>query len=164
VSREWGILAIPGVELTHLPPAAIPELARRAKALGALVVVHGETPVEPVIPGTNRVAVGCPDVDILGHPGLLTEEEAALAAANGVFLEISARRGHALANGHVVRVARRAGARLVLNSDAHDPADLMTPEFARTVALGAGLEREELAAVLEENPRTLLARLGYRVD
>jgi histidinol phosphatase-like PHP family hydrolase len=52
----------------------------------------------------------------------------------------------------------------VLNSDAHDPADLMTPEFARTVALGAGLERDELAAVLEENPRTLLARLGYRVD
>lgn len=164
IRREWGIVAVPGVELTHLPPAAIPELARRAKALGALVVVHGETPVEPVIPGTNRAAVGCPDVDILGHPGLLTEEEAALAAASGVFLEISARRGHSLANGHVVRVARRAGARLVLNSDAHDPADLMTPEFARTVALGAGLEPNELAAVLEENPRTLLARLGYRVD
>ncbi len=162
--REWGILAIPGVELTHLPPAAIPELARRAKALGALVVVHGETPVEPVIPGTNRAAVSCPDVDILGHPGLLTEEEAALAAASGVFIELSARRGHCLANGHVVRLARRTGARLLLNSDAHEPGDLLTPEFARTVALGAGIEPNELGVVLEENPRSLLARLGYRVD
>jgi len=164
VRREWGILAVPGVELTHLPPGVIPELARRAKALGALVVVHGETPVEPVIPGTNRAAVSCPDVDILGHPGLLTEEEAALAAANGVFLEVTARKGHCLANGHVVRVARRAGARLLVNSDTHDPADLLTPEFARTVARGAGLDAEELRAVLEENPRVLLARLGYRPD
>ncbi len=152
------------MELTHLPPAAIPELARRAKALGALVVVHGETPVEPVIPGTNRAAVSCPDVDILGHPGLLTEEEAAIAAANGVFLEISARRGHSLANGHVVQMARRTGARLLVNSDTHDPGDLLTPEFARKVGLGAGLEPDELAAVLEENPRRLLVRLGYRAD
>lgn len=164
VRREWGILALPGVELTHLPPAAIPELARRAKALGALVVVHGETPVEPVIPGTNRAAVSCPDVDILGHPGLLTAEDAALAAGNGVFIEVSARRGHCLANGHVVRLARQTGARLLLNSDAHEPGDLLTLEFARTVALGAGLEPDELAAVLEENPRRLLARLGHRVD
>src|SRR5947209_10032985 len=43
----WGIQAIPGVELTHLPPAMIPEAARRAKEVGLeLVVVHGETPVE----------------------------------------------------------------------------------------------------------------------
>ncbi|MER3398876.1 MAG: PHP domain-containing protein [Chloroflexota bacterium] len=164
VRREWGILAVPGVELTHLPPTAIPELARRAKALGALVVVHGETPVEPVIRGTNRAAVSCSDVDILAHPGLLTEEEAALAAAHGVFIEVSARKGHCLANGHVVRIARRIGARLLVNSDAHDPGDLLTPEFARTVALGAGLEAEELQTVLEENPRDLLARLGYRPD
>src|SRR4030066_821736 len=41
---HWNILAIPGVELTHLPPAAIAETAREAKVLGAwLVVVHGET-------------------------------------------------------------------------------------------------------------------------
>ena len=47
----WNILAIPGVELTHLPPQAISEVAQEAKALGAwLVVVHGETPAEPVHP------------------------------------------------------------------------------------------------------------------
>ena len=42
--RHWGIVAIPGVELTHLPPPAIAEAARRAKEKGAwLVIVHGET-------------------------------------------------------------------------------------------------------------------------
>src|SRR4030042_3453583 len=45
----WDIRAIPGVELTHLPPEAISELAQKAKELGAwLVVVHGETPKDPV--------------------------------------------------------------------------------------------------------------------
>ena len=84
---NWPILAVPGVELTHVPPNAIAETARRAKELGArLVVVHGETIVEPVEKGTNRAALQCPDVDILAHPGLITSEEANLAAASGVFL------------------------------------------------------------------------------
>src|SRR5438128_1032392 len=65
--RYWDIVALPGVELTHLPPAAIGEVARMARAAGArLVVVHGETPAEPVEPGTNLAAVSCPDVDVLG--------------------------------------------------------------------------------------------------
>src|SRR4030043_43475 len=39
--KYWGILAIPGVELTHLPPESISDIAREAKELGAwLVVVH----------------------------------------------------------------------------------------------------------------------------
>src|SRR5919204_234216 len=51
-ARHWDIWAFPGVELTHLPPAAIAEAAREARQLGArLVVVHGETPSEPVEPG-----------------------------------------------------------------------------------------------------------------
>jgi putative hydrolase len=78
---------IPGVELTHIPPTQIGPLARRARRLGArLIVVHGETPGEPVAPGTNRAAVECPDVDILAHPGSISEEDAALAASNGVTL------------------------------------------------------------------------------
>jgi len=41
-----------GIELTHIAPASIDGLARRAKDLGAeVVVVHGETIVEPVAPG-----------------------------------------------------------------------------------------------------------------
>ncbi len=80
--EEWGFRVLPGVELTHCPPRSIARLAARAKAVGAkIVVIHGETLVEPVPPGTNRASVECPDVDVLGHPGLLTETEAALAVA-----------------------------------------------------------------------------------
>ena len=50
----WDILAIPGIELTHVPAQAIAETAKKAKQLGAwIVVVHGETIIEPVEKGTN---------------------------------------------------------------------------------------------------------------
>ena len=160
-SARWDILAIPGVELTHIPLSEIPALAQRAKALGArLVVVHGETIVEPVEPGTNRAALASPDVDVLAHPGLVTLEEARMAASGGIFLEVSARRGHSLTNGHVVRMAQEAGAHLVLDSDAHEPEDLLTQDLAHKIALGAGLGTEEAALVLEKNPVALLGRLG----
>lgn len=157
---HWGILAIPGVELTHLPPGAIGEAARAAKEMGArLVVVHGETLVEPVPAGTNLAALSSPHVDILAHPGLLTPEEARLAAANGIFLEISARKGHCLSNGHVARMARAAGARLLVNSDAHDPEDLLTPDFSLSLAVGAGLDRQEVQEDLQASIAALLERL-----
>ena len=50
--------------------------------------MHGETICEPVAPGTNRAAIEA-GVDILAHPGLITEEEARLAASKGVLLEVS---------------------------------------------------------------------------
>lgn len=157
--RHWDIRCVPGVELTHLPPEAIPELAREARARGAaLVVVHGETPVEPVPPGTNLAAVQCAEVDILAHPGAITAEQAALAAERGVFLEVSARAGHCLGNGAVVAAARQAGAAVLVNSDTHAPGDLLTQKFAALVAAGAGLAGEELTAVLCANPQRLLAR------
>jgi len=157
--EHWPIVAIPGVELTHLPPAAIAAAARRAKERGAwVVVVHGETVVEPVEEGTNRAALECPDVDILAHPGLITLEEAELAAASGVFLELSARRGHSLTNGHVARIALLAGARLLVNSDAHTESDLLTPSFAHQIVRGAGLEEKEADDILLNNPQALLKR------
>jgi len=158
--RHWDILAIPGVEITHVPAGAIAEVARTARRAGArIVVVHGETLVEPVEPGTNLAAVQCRDVDVLAHPGLLTADEARLAAENGVFVEVSARKGHCLGNGRTVQVARAAGAGLLVNSDAHDPGDLLTEAFARQVALGAGLGEDELQAVLVESPELLLRRV-----
>ena len=161
---EWGFRVLPGVELTHCPPRAIAGLAARAKRAGAkIVVIHGETLVEPVPPGTNRASVECPDVDILGHPGLLTEEEAALAAQNSVFLELTSRRGHCLGNGNTVVLGRAAGAKFVINSDTHSPGDLHTEAFARTVALGAGLTAEEADTALVGNPQLLLARVGAEV-
>jgi histidinol phosphatase-like PHP family hydrolase len=140
LSRAYpGFTVLPGVELTHVPPAQLGGLIARARALGAhYVVVHGETPVEPVEPGTNLAAIegGC---DILAHPGLITLREARLAAQRGVFLEISARGGHSLANGHVAKVAATAGAGLVIDSDAHSPSDILGPGLWLRVARGAGL-------------------------
>lgn len=160
-NAHWNILAIPGIELTHLPPETIAEAARRAKVLGAqIVIVHGESIVEPVPPGTNRAAILCPEVDILAHPGLLTAEDAQLAAQRGTYLEISARAGHSLTNGHIVRQAGRAGAPLLLNSDAHSPDDLLNPSLARSIAQGAGLESDELEEALHQAPQALLRRLG----
>ena len=164
-SKRWDILAMPGVEITYAPKEDVDMMARAAKALGAKVVnVHGETTVEPVEPGVNHAAVNSTSVDILAHPGLITPEDAATAARNGIFLEVSGRRGHNFANGHVVKVAREAGARMVLDSDAHEPEDLMTREYAMMVALGAGLNEDDANYLLETGPRDLLARIGVSYD
>jgi len=83
-NRLEGIRLIPGIELTHIRPQAMPALVNRSRELGArLVVVHGETVVEPVAPGTNRMAIES-SVDILAHPGLITEEEVLLAREHSV--------------------------------------------------------------------------------
>nr|WP_245529409.1 histidinol phosphate phosphatase domain-containing protein [Desulfobulbus propionicus] len=138
---------IVGVELTHVPPALIGPLAAESRALGAqLIVVHGETPVEPVLPGTNRAALEA-DVDLLAHPGFITEEEAALAARRGILLELSGRKGHSLTNGHVARMAEKTGALLAINADGHAPGDFLTAEMAEKVGLGAGLNRERYQQV-----------------
>ncbi len=160
-SEEWDIVALPGVEITHVPKDLVGEAARRARDLGAqIVVVHGETIVEPVEQGTNLAALSSPHVDILAHPGLITDAEAVLAAERGIFLEMSARRGHSLTNGHVARVGLGSGARLILDSDAHEPQDLLTAEMAERVALGAGLRSEEVTNLLKRNPLLLLGRTG----
>ncbi|MFN2369357.1 MAG: PHP domain-containing protein, partial [Desulfurivibrionaceae bacterium] len=58
---------------------------------------------------------------------------------NGVFLELSGRKGHSLTNGHVARIALETEALLAVNADAHGPGDFLTAKMAETVALGAGL-------------------------
>lgn len=156
----WNILAIPGIELTHVPPQAISETAKRAKELGAcIVVVHGETIIESVEEGTNLAALHSPYVNILAHPGLLSLGEAQLAAANGIFLEISARKGHCLTNGHTAFLAQQAGAKLLLNSDAHSEQDLLTPSLADAIIHGAGLDNTACHQLLTINPRTLITSL-----
>ena len=159
-SEHFGVLAIPGVELTHLPPHLINEAAERAKKMGAqIVIVHGETIVEPVAPGTNRAAIESTHVDVLAHPGLITEEEARLAGNTGTFLELSARRGHSLTNGLVAQRGLSYGARLLVNSDAHAPEDLLTQTLVQNIALGSGVVGTEIPALLQENPRLLVNKL-----
>ncbi len=159
LNHHHRVQALAGVELTHVPPELIAELTLQARELGAdLVVVHGETIVEPVAPGTNRAAIEA-GVDILAHPGLITPEETALAAQRGVLLEITSRKGHSLTNGHVAALARAAGAGLVVNTDSHAPSDLIDRSLAEKVALGAGVPAAELEGLFANSER-LLARAG----
>jgi histidinol phosphatase-like PHP family hydrolase len=161
---DFPLVFLPGIELTHVAPRSVAPLAQRAKKLGAvLVVVHGETIVEPVAPGTNAAAVACPEVDVLAHPGMITIEEARAAAANGVCLEITSRGGHSLANGHVACVAREAGAKLVLDTDTHTPSDMIDQEMARLVARAAGLTPEEVKAATVTNPLAVVERARRRL-
>lgn len=158
--KYWDILAIPGVELTHLPPEAISETARKAKESGAwLVIIHGESPIEPVPKGTNLAAVQSPYVDILAHPGLITPEEATLAAQNGIFIELSGRRGHCTTNPHVASICQKLKARLLVNSDAHDDDDLLTPALAKDILNKAGLSNRRYQQVLKDNPVLLLDKI-----
>ncbi len=156
----WGIEAIVGVEITHVPVARFDKAIRLARAAGAeLVVVHGESPVEPVEHGTNRVAASNPEVDILAHPGMISEDDSELAGGNGVYLEITCRKGHSLANGHVVRTAEATGAKLLVNTDLHSPEDFSTMASATSVARGAGMDSEAVREALVGNPETLLRKL-----
>ncbi|MCX8125889.1 MAG: histidinol phosphate phosphatase domain-containing protein [Dehalococcoidia bacterium] len=160
-NKYWAIKAVPGIELTHLPPAAIDDVAREAKERGAkIVVVHGETLTEPVQKGTNTAALSSEYVDILAHPGRLTAEEALLAVRNNVFIELSGRRGHDAANAAVAAVALGAGARLLINSDAHSDEDLLTSGVLKKIVAEAGLTEWQAKQVLVENPQALLKKIG----
>ncbi len=161
--EDGPMIPLIGVEVSMVPAPRISQVARVARRAGAqIVIVHGETPVEPVPPGTNHAAIDCRDVDLLAHPGLLDPRDAELARAHGTFLEISGRRGHSLANGHVARVALEAGADLVVDSDAHAPDQLLGIEIARKIAHGAGLPVEGVRRALEDAPRRLAERCRGR--
>ncbi|WP_406657992.1 histidinol phosphate phosphatase domain-containing protein [Methanolobus sp. ZRKC2] len=153
---ELDIQVVVGVEITHVPPRKIAPLARKARELGAeIVVVHGETINEPVMPGTNAASVELEDIDILAHPGFITPEEAETARDNDVCLEITARNGHNRTNGHVARIGLEAGATLVVDTDAHSPDNLITRDFAKMVAMGAGLTERQANDVLDNSLRFL---------
>jgi histidinol phosphatase-like PHP family hydrolase len=148
----YGVRLLCGVEITHVPPSQIASLAKTAKSVGAdIVIVHGETPVEPVAEGTNHAACTCRQVNVLAHPGIISLKDAQAAAKNGIALEITSRGGHNRTNGHVARVAREAGCQLVIDSDAHAPYDILDERAKFIVAKGAGLTDAECKQVLSLN-------------
>lgn len=148
--NQRGLTVLPGTEITHVRPEQIDEAIRMARGLGAVyAIVHGETLVEPVLPGTNRAAIEA-GVDILAHPGLISPEDVRLAAERGVRLEISGKRGHSLANGHVARLAREYGAKLIFGSDAHTVGDMPTRDFAERICLAAGLDQADVDIMFEQ--------------
>ena len=156
LEEVWDIRVLAGVEITHVPPQKIQALVDLARELGSeIVVVHGETLVEPVLPGTNRAAIEA-GADILAHPGLISKEDAMLAADVGVCLEITARCGHNRANGHVVRMAKEVGADMIVGTDSHSPEDLVTDEEALKIAMGAGLSEKHAQDVLFSKPLSLI--------
>ncbi len=147
LNKHMKIRIIPGIEITHAPPSMIKPLAQKARKLGAkIILVHGETVAEPVASGTNRAAIEA-DIDILAHPGLITEEETIMAREKGILLEITARCGHSLTNGHVAKMAQKHGAKMALNTDSHAPGDLIDETFAKKVAFGAGLSEYDFEKI-----------------
>jgi len=150
-----GIEVVVGAEITHVVPEKIPKLVGKAKALGAqLIIVHGETTAEPVALGTNKAAAGVSDVNIIAHPGLVSEEDVELANQNGIYLELTARCGHNVTNGHVAKIASN----LLVNSDCHGT-ELITNAEAEQIARGAGLNEAKALRLIRRNATSLLNKI-----
>jgi len=161
LNRYWKIRAIPGVEITHVPVQEIKKLVRFARRSGAkIVVVHGETVSEPVIKGTNRAAIeaGC---DILAHPGLISFDDVRLAKKRGVYLELTTRRNHSAPNRRLYRMAASTGAKLILNTDAHDECDIITHVQARRFLMAIGMDEPATTEVFRNSER-LLEKLNIK--
>ena len=163
--RKWPkdskIKVLPGIELTHLPPEQFKPLASYARKKGIKVIIaHGETPLEPVVKDTNKLAL-LADIDILAHPGLITDEDTLLAKDKGIFLEITSRHGHADANHHVINQARKFGAKLILSHDSHAPEDIIPPEQLINKGIEAGLTKNEIEQI-HTHVENFLKRRGVK--
>jgi len=158
LNKDWDIFVIPGVEITHAPLEEIGSLVKFSRKNGAqIVVVHGETVMEPVIPGTNRCAIEA-RCDILSHPGNIKEEDVILAAKRGVALEITTRKNHSSTNGRVCGLAWSNKAKLVLNTDSHSPDDLISDGEAKRFLTSLGLDSDEIKAVFR-NSQDIVTRI-----
>ena len=150
---------IVGIEITHVRPSNIGSLTEKARAAGAdIIVVHGETIVEPVAEGTNLAAVEA-GVDVLAHPGLITEKVIEKGVANGVYFEISTRKGHSITNGHVAKKVLGLGGNLVINNDYHAPGDRVNADMAVKILAGAGLLDTQITKVFDNNRELFLKSL-----
>ena len=155
LGRHWHIKAIPGVEITHAPLKEIGKLVAFARRHGAkIVVVHGETVSEPVIPGTNRAAImaGC---DILAHPGNISQSDVRLAKQRGVCLEITTRKMHSSTNKHVFKLAKQIGAKLVLNTDSHAPEDLISDRRATQFLKKIGFNKDDIDSIYNNSKKLI---------
>jgi histidinol phosphatase-like PHP family hydrolase len=145
--KESGIKVLPGVELTHIHPKQFKPLVKFCRSKGIKVIVgHGESPVEPVAKGTNRAAIEA-GVDILAHPGRISDADVLLAKKKGIFLEITTRRGHSNTNKHVAAQALKLGAKLVISTDSHNPEDIITPAQMLNIPFKLGLNKAQIAQI-----------------
>lgn len=159
LASQTRLRLLAGVELTEIAPELIDRAAREVREAGAqIVVVHGECMMSDVESGTNAAATRSRHVDILAHPGNLSILDAAAAAQAGVHLELSAKIGHCYTNGLVYDAAHRAGAAIVVDSDAHAEADLLSPRKVAALVLGAGAPRSVLGGLPGVTARLLAKR------
>ncbi len=143
LSKYYKIKVICGCEITYVPPELISKAVKQARKLGAkIVVVHGETPVEPVPEGTNKSAIlaGC---DILAHPGFISEDDVKFAIKNDVLLEITTRDGHRKGNLHVSKLAKKLTAKLVFDTDSHKPENLLNEKKIKEILKEAKLNYKD---------------------
>lgn len=132
-----GVEAFAGVEIVQVPPPLIFEVVAEARAMGAgFVGVHGETPADSVELGTNLAAIQS-GADVLLHPGIITLEDAQLAAENGVALEITSAPGHCLANAHVAAMAEMGGGALLFGGNVKKSSDFVSQQLYDATLSGA---------------------------
>lgn len=159
LNKEFDIKVVHGAELTYVPPKMISPFALEVRKMGAqIVIVHGETTVESVPQGTNKAAL-LSKIDILAHPGRIFEEDVELAKKNNICLEITSRAGHCLSNRWIAKVAKKIGAKLIINTDAHDPEDLIGDKEALNIVKNAGLTEEDLKEMFK-NAMELVGKRG----
>ncbi|MCM8790049.1 MAG: histidinol phosphate phosphatase domain-containing protein [Candidatus Omnitrophica bacterium] len=155
--KKFPLNVLPGIELTHLPLDQFKPLASFARKQGIkIIIAHGETIVEPVIKGTNLAALEA-DIDILAHPGLITDKETKLAKKRGIFLEVTSRRGHCNSNRHLAKKALKFGANLILNNDSHGADDIISPAELIKTAIMAGLTQKQIN-IFNRNVETFLIK------
>lgn len=158
LNKYWKIKTIPGVELTHIPLQQFSPLVKHARKKGAgIIVAHGESPVEPVIEGTNRAAIQA-GVDILAHPGTITKDDVLLAVKNNICIEITTRKCHSTTNAHVANMAKEYSAMITIDSDSHSPENIPSDEIFRKVAVSAGLSSADVAQAYR-NSKALIQKV-----
>ncbi len=155
LNKYWKIKVLPGVEISHAPLEEIGRLVRFARKAGAkIVIVHGETTMEPVLPGTNRKAIEA-GADIIAHPGHLSEKDARFAAKKGVHVEITTRKSHGVTNREVIRIARKTGVKMVLDTDTHNELDIINDKKAAAFLKKLRLTPSEIKQIFQ-NSKDLL--------
>jgi len=155
LKQHYNITVLAGCELTYVPPKLISKAVKKARQLGAkIVVVHGESPVEPVPTGTNRAAI-LAKCDILAHPGFISEDDAKLAKKMNIPLEITTRNGHKKGNAHVAKIAKKTGVKLVMNTDSHSPENLFSEKLIKNILKEAGLSMNDFK-IMQRNSYNLL--------
>ncbi|MCB4790475.1 MAG: histidinol phosphate phosphatase domain-containing protein [Elusimicrobia bacterium] len=156
--KYYGIKVIPGIELTYVPVKLIKSVVKKARRLGAkIVVIHGQSPVEPVPPGTNKAGI-LSGADIIAHPGYISADDVKLAKARNVLLEITSRNGHNKTNRHVAKLAKKYNASLVLNTDTHTPEDLLTEEKIKKILKMSGLKKSDFE-IMQNTANKLISKI-----